>query len=129
MSFKLDGMVQYSFEFSFRMIAGIPFRNAVVTADGQHIVVVSADKTNKDCINVFNASVGNHLHKVTLRGCNIKDVINIIPMPHKPNQIAVMSSEKGSIIDIKSKRHIRSIQKWGGSCTRDGKFGLYAPPR
>lgn len=50
-------------------------------------------------------------------------------MPHKPSQVAVISSEKGSIIDIKSKRHLRSIPKWGGSCTRDGKFGLYAPSR
>lgn len=40
-----------------------------------------------------------------------------------------MTSEKGSVIDIKTKRHIRSIPKWGGSCTLDGKFGLYAPPR
>lgn len=32
-------------------------------------------------------------------------------------------------MDIKSKRHLRSIPKWGGSCTRDGKYGLYAPSR
>lgn len=125
----VEGQTLYTFEFNFRMIAGIPFRNAVVTADNQYIVVVSADKAHKDCINVFGASNGNHIHKIPLRGCNIKDVICVVPMPHKPNQIAVMGSEKGSIVDIKSKRNIRTIQKWGGSCTRDGKFGLYAPPR
>lgn len=41
----------------------------------------------------------------------------------------MIGSEKGSIIDIKTKRHVRSIPKWNGSCTRDGKFGLYAPSR
>lgn len=58
-----------------------------------------------------------------------QEVLTIIPLPHKPTQIGVIGSEKGSIIDIKSKRHIRSIPKWNGSCTKDGKFGLYAPSR
>lgn len=56
-------------------------------------------------------------------------MISLVPMPHKANQIAVISSEKGSIMDIKSKKHVRSIAKWGGSLTRDGKCGLYAPTR
>lgn len=60
---------------------------------------------------------------------NLQEVITTIPLPSKPSQIAVISSEKGSIIDIKLKRNVRSIPKWGGSCTRDGKYGLYAPSR
>lgn len=122
------GILQFSFEYPFRMVPGIPFRNAVITADGSHIVVVTIDKLNKDCISVFN-STGNPVHKVPLRGCNIKEVLTTIPMPHKPNQVAVVTSEKGTIVDIKTKRHIRSIPKWNGSCTHDGKFGLYAPSR
>lgn len=58
-----------------------------------------------------------------------QEVLTVIPLPHKPTQIGVIGSEKGSIIDIKTKRHIRSIPKWNGSCTRDGKFGLFAPNR
>lgn len=123
-----DGTTLFSFEYPFRMIPGIPFRNAVVTADASHIVVVTIDKQNKDCIGVFNA-IGNHIHKIALRSCNIKEVLTMIPMPNKPNQVAVISSEKGSIFDIKTKRHIRSIPKWNGSCTHDGKCGLYAPSR
>lgn len=68
----LDGTLLFSFEYPFRMIPGIAFRNAIVTADGSYIVVVTIDKSNKDCISVFNATNGNHLHKVALRGCNIK---------------------------------------------------------
>lgn len=123
-----SGTSQFTFEYPFRMVPGIPFRNAVITADGSHIVVVSIDKLNKDCISVFNSS-GNHVQKVTLRGCNIKEVLTTTAMPHKPSQIAVITSEKGSIFDIKTKRHVRSIPKWNGSCTHDGKFGLYAPSR
>lgn len=111
------------------MIPGIAFRNAVVTADGSYIVVVTIDKTNKDCIGIFSASNGNQVHKVALKGCNIKEVITTVPLPSKPSQVAVISSEKGCIIDIKLKKNLRSILKWGGSCTRDGKYGLYAPSR
>lgn len=59
----------------------------------------------------------------------LQEVLTIIPLPHKPTQIGVVGSEKGCIIDIKTKRNVRSIPKWNGSCTRDGKFGLYAPSR
>lgn len=124
-----DGAVLYSFEFAFRMIAGIAFRKAVVSADGAHIVCVSVDKSVRDALSVFSTNSGACVHKVSLRSCSIKDVIGLIAMPHKAHQVAVMTSEKGSVLDIRSKRHVRSIPKWGGSCTRDGKFGLYAPPR
>lgn len=123
-----DGALQFSFEYPFRMIPGINFRNAIITADGNHIVVISIDKLNKDCVGVFNAT-GVYVHKVGLRSCNIKEVLTMTAMPNKPHHIAVISSEKGSIFDIKTKRHVRSIPKWNGTCTRDGKFGLYAPSR
>lgn len=123
-----DGNLVCAFEYPFRMIPGIAFRNAVITSDNNHIVVVTIDKLNKDCISVFNMA-GNHVHKIALKGYNIKEVLTVIPLPHKPTQIGVIGSEKGSIVDIKSKRHIRSIPKWNGSCTKDGKYGLYAPSR
>uniref|UniRef100_T1GZ65 NWD2 C-terminal beta-propeller domain-containing protein n=1 Tax=Megaselia scalaris TaxID=36166 RepID=T1GZ65_MEGSC len=59
----------------------------------------------------------------------LHEVFSLVPLPHKVNQVAVISSEKGSIIDIKGKKHMRNIPKWGGIITKDGKFGLYAPSR
>lgn len=53
----------------------------------------------------------------------------LIAMPNKGTHVAVIDAEKGSIFDIKSKKLVRSIPKWGGICTRDGKTGLYAPSR
>lgn len=66
-----DGALQCSFEYSFRMIPGIPFRNAIITSDNSHIVVVTIDKLNKDSISIFNTN-GNYMHKIALRGYNIK---------------------------------------------------------
>lgn len=50
-------------------------------------------------------------------------------MPHKGHLVAVMTTDKGAIVDIRSKRHVRTVPKWGGICTKDGKYGLYAPAR
>lgn len=65
-----DGQTQFLFEYPVKMIPGIPFRCAVITGD--HIVVATVDKGNKDCIGVYNANNGNHIQKITLKGCNIK---------------------------------------------------------
>lgn len=66
-----EGNLVSAFEYPFRMIPGIPFRNAVITSDNNHIVVVTIDKLNKDCISVYNSG-GNHVHKIPLKGFNIK---------------------------------------------------------
>lgn len=66
-----NGSLHCNFEYPFRMIPGVAFRNAVITSDNNHIVVVTIDKQNKDCISVFNMS-GSHVHKIALRGYNIK---------------------------------------------------------
>jgi NACHT domain- and WD repeat-containing protein len=124
------GEILYKFEFPIKSIPGIPFRAAVISADGGNIIVTTLDKNGKDALSVYNAENGTHLHKTSLRGCGVKEnVMTVISLPHKSTQVAVVTSEKGSIIDIKSKKHMRSVPKWDGSCTKDGKFGLYAPAR
>lgn len=50
-------------------------------------------------------------------------------MPHKGHLVAVTSTDKGAVIDIRNKKHVRTVPKWGGICTLDGKYGLYAPQR
>lgn len=64
--------MDYTFEYTVRSITGIPFREAVVTSDEQHIVVPAADKTNRDCILVFNAQTGASIHKISLKSTGIK---------------------------------------------------------
>ncbi|KAK5645668.1 hypothetical protein RI129_004132 [Pyrocoelia pectoralis] len=124
-----EGETVYTFEYPVRSITGVPFKPAVITCDGQHLVLCAADKTNRDCVIIHNAKTGSLVHKIPLRQSGIKDIQSLVAMPHKPHLIAVISTDKGAIIDIRSKKHLRSIPKWGGSCTKDGKFGLYAPTR
>lgn len=67
-----DGELQYSFEYPVRSITGIPFRPAVITSDGQHMVLSAADKTNRDCITVYNAKTGALVNRIGLKPCGIK---------------------------------------------------------
>lgn len=67
-----DGNIIFSFEFPVRLIPGIPFRCAVMSADWSHIVVVAVDKGNKDYIGVYSGTNGSLVQKITLKGCNIK---------------------------------------------------------
>lgn len=50
-------------------------------------------------------------------------------MPNKGHLIAVITTDKGAVLDIRNKKHVRTIHKWGGTITNDGKYGLYAPAR
>uniref|UniRef100_A0A6P7FQL4 NACHT and WD repeat domain-containing protein 2 n=1 Tax=Diabrotica virgifera virgifera TaxID=50390 RepID=A0A6P7FQL4_DIAVI len=124
-----NGEMVYSFEYPVRSITGVPFRPAVVTSDNQHLVMSGADKTNRDCIFVYNAQNGTFVHRIPLKMCAIKDVAGLVAMPHKGHLVAVMTTDKGAIIDIRSKKYLRTVPKWGGSITKDGKYGLYAPSR
>ncbi|XP_030746594.1 NACHT and WD repeat domain-containing protein 2 [Sitophilus oryzae] len=124
-----SGEMMYTFEYAVRSTTGVPFRPAVITSDNQHLIVSAADKTNRDCIVVYNAQNGNLVHRIPLKMCSIKDIAALVAIPNKGHLVAVMTADKGAIIDIKNKKHIRSIPKWGGSITKDGKYGLYAPAR
>ncbi|KAH1018594.1 hypothetical protein HUJ05_006333 [Dendroctonus ponderosae] len=124
-----SGNKLYTFEYPVRSITGVPFRKAVVTSDNQHLVISAADKTNRDCIMTYNAQNGNLVQRIPLKMCGIKDIAGLVAMPHKGHLVAVMATDKGAIIDIRNKKHLRSIPKWGGSVTKDGKYGLYAPQR
>lgn len=59
----------------------------------------------------------------------MQEVNTLIAMPHKAHLVAVTATDKGAIIDIKGKKLVRIVPKWGGICTKDGKYGLYAPQR
>ena len=53
----------------------------------------------------------------------------IVALPDKPWQVALIDQDKGNMIDVKNKKFVRSIPQWGGCCSKDGRYGLYAPSR
>lgn len=57
----------------------MPFKPAIVTSDKQHVVVIAADKNNKDCIIAYNAISGTLVNRIALRssGVKVREVVRL----------------------------------------------------
>lgn len=124
-----DGRTLYSLEYPVRSHTGTPFRRVVLTSDGAFFAVPAAEKGSRDCVIIYNAKTGALVNKIPIKLPGFKDIVSIVPMPNKPQWIGIIGSDKGSIMDINKKKIIRSIPKWSGNISKDGKYTLYAPSR
>ena len=70
---------------------------------------------------------GSLVHKLSVRYTGFKDVIKLVPLPDKPSVVALIDVEKGNLMDLSQKRIIKTIPFWDGTCSKDGRYGLYAP--
>merc|ERR1712172_205463 len=61
------------------------------------------------------------------RYTGFKEVIKMVPLPDKPSAVALIDVEKGNLMDLSQKRIIKTIPFWDGTCSKDGRYGLYAP--
>ncbi|XP_055384364.1 NACHT and WD repeat domain-containing protein 2 isoform X2 [Condylostylus longicornis] len=124
-----DGTIQFTFEYNIRMVEGIPFRKSVISSDESLIIVCTVDKKNhnKDGISIYDAGNGEFISRLVQ--CFVKNVDFLVAMPNKPHILAVISIEKCVIVDLKTKLRIRTIEKWNGNITNNGKYGLYSPTR
>merc|ERR1739844_74119 len=55
------------------------------------------------------------------------EVLKLVALPDKPSVVAMIDVDKGNLIDIAQKKFIKSIPCWDGTCSKDGRYGLYAP--
>ena len=42
----------------------------------------------------------------------------MVVLPEKPGMVALIDVDKGNIMDVVNKKLIKSIQGWGGNCTK-----------
>ncbi|XP_015602008.1 NACHT and WD repeat domain-containing protein 2 isoform X2 [Cephus cinctus] len=124
-----DGITIFSLEYPVRSHTGTPFRQVVVTSDESHLAVPAADKGNRDCVIIYSAKTGLLISKLSIKIPGFKDIVSIVPMPNRAQWIGIIGSDKGSIMDINKKKIVRSIPKWSGNMSKDGKYTLYAPSR
>lgn len=106
------------------------FRPAIITNDGLMLVMLGHEK-NRDYIYVFQSQTGVLMHKFIPRyqGAKKDQAGQLIPVPGKATQVALMDQDKGVVFDVRTKKHIRTIRRWSGQVTKDGRLGLYAPSR
>ena len=116
------GEKQFGFEFTYRK-----FVNVHWTADEMQIVCYGFEKM-KNHLYIHSNKSGKRLAAILVKYDGFKDVSNMVVLPDKGGIIALIDTEKGNIMDIQNKKFVKSIQGWGGNFTKDGKYGLCAPP-
>lgn len=155
-SFLIGGDRLHSFEFPIRNMTGMPFKEAVVTSDQANIAILAADKGHREAMYIFSSKNGDLVTKIPLRYSGVKvraylivmiiaifprpvssphfehipqDVMFLVAMPTRSNQVAMIDPDRAVIVDISGRKISRNIPRWGGMCTKDGRYGLYAPAR
>lgn len=118
-----EGDQVYKFEFGLRV-----YKDGVITCDGSLLAIPAIDKSG-DVIGVYQAKTGHHMYNLQLKYNTYKPMIKLVAMPHDPNQVALIDEDKGNILDLKKKTLVRSVNRWNGRVTSNGKHGLYAPSR
>ncbi|XP_076470740.1 NACHT and WD repeat domain-containing protein 2-like [Babylonia areolata] len=113
----------YRFDYNFAR-----FVPAVLTRDGHFLAVPGADKSG-DVLGVYHAKSGSLLYNLQLKYNNYRECRSVVAMQRDPNQVAIIDDDKGNILDLKKKTMVRSVPRWNGMTTRDGKRGLFAPAR
>jgi hypothetical protein len=47
---------------------------------------------------------------------NLKDITLMVAIPDKPSLVALIDMDKGSMVDVRNKKFVKSIPQWGGKC-------------
>merc|ERR1719206_1663443 len=115
------GEKQWEFEFPFTT-----FTKVVMTSDEHPLVCYDADKV-KSHLYIHTMKTGNLVSKVMVKYNGFKEVTKIIALPDKPSVVALIDVDKGNLMDIIQRKFIKSIPCWDGTCSKDGRYGLYAP--
>ena len=118
-----EGDKLFKFEFTYKQ-----FKKMILTSDEKLFISYGFDKY-KDTLFVYHAETGDFLHKMLVKYPNFKEVTMICGLPDKPGQVALIDQDKANIMDVLNKKYVRAILNWGGSCSSNGRYGLYAPSR
>ena len=117
-----SGEKELDFELPYKNFVGVTW-----TSDESHIVCYGCEK-QKAHLFVHNAKNGKLIHKFQVKYDGLKEVDKMVAVPEKSGIVALIDVDKGNMVDVVNKKHVKSLQGWGGSCTKDGKYGLCAPP-
>jgi len=116
-----SGEKHWSTEYSFAS-----FKKVVMSSNEHHIICYDADKT-QNTLNIVNVKNGNLVTSFSLKYPGLKEIVKLVALPDKPSVVAAIDVDKGNLIDIAQKKFIKSIPCWDGTCSKDGRYGLYAP--
>jgi len=102
------------------------FLRVLLTQDESQVVCCGVEK-GRSCLFHFSVEDGSLTNKIPIKYNGMKEIIKVVLIPDKLDWVGLIDGEKGNILDITSKKIIKSIPFWDGRSTSDGKYGLYAP--
>ena len=92
---------------------------------------------------ILRISITYQIHLSLSRYTGFKEVIKVVALPDKPSVVALIDVDKvlgksffcpsqvflnqGNLMDILQQKFLKSIPFWDGTCSKDGRYGLYAP--
>ena len=117
-----SGEKDVEFEYTYRKYVDVLW-----TSDEAYIVCYGFEKL-KNHLYIHSTKSGKLLHKILVKYEGFKEIQTMVVLPEKPGTVALIDVEKGNIMDVVNKKFVKSIAGWGGSYTKDGKYGLLAPP-
>jgi hypothetical protein len=117
----------YTIEYD--LVPKTEYKNFVITTDEFYLVAYYQDKKNNDVLGVYLAGEGLTLHSVKLQYPAYNPKFTIVPMTKNPHWVAIIDSDKGTFMNIRDKKFVRSVQQWNGRAIKDDAIGLYAPTR
>ena len=89
-----------------------PFRkflNVLLTSNESSLVCCGVEKTKTHLL-VFSITDGSLVHKILHKYSGLKEITKMVALPDKPGLIGLIDSEKGNIMDIVTKKFLKSIQ-------------------
>ena len=117
-----SGLNHLELEFPFRK-----FQPVIYTSEEDHLVCYGFEKM-KHTLFIYSSKTGQLVATMVVKYTGFKEVLKIVALPDKPGVVALIDAEKGNLIDVVNRKFLRSISSWDGSYTKDGRFGLHAPP-
>jgi WD40 repeat protein len=120
-----DGYLVYTEEIKIK--SNDDYRPFVLTSDDTYLVFFRNDRKG-NVVAVHHAERGYLIHNIKL-SFSLPNLPTLVAMHRNAYMVAVVDAEKGTIINCRDKKMVRSIKNWNGRLTSDDKFGLFAPTR
>jgi len=117
-----EGVSQWKFQYPFK-----EFKPIVITPDEVHIICYGWEGQFNLYIHTIKS--GALVHAIPIKYAGFKEVVKVVALPDKPTVVALIDVDKGNLMEILQEggKFMRSIPFWDGTCSKDGRYGLYAP--
>lgn len=120
-----SGQIRYRFEYKIQR-----FVDAVTTTDDSHLIVVALNSKRNEALVFHRLDSGEFQLSSRPKFFDAGEFHTVVPLPtHAPYRVGLIDEVKGNIWDCRKRCVVRTLPRWNGVRTKDGRLGLCAPSR